>query len=202
MRREPGVIVLASSPAPPAFLGERLREALDPELGGAIDALAGETHDGGLRAGQQDRTAAPRPEFGQEFPDEQERGPQVHGQHLVPLGVRRLLDAPDVEHRGAVDEQREISPRNLPGAGGRGEGRLPAGEIADQGMEGAGPAPRRGLDRCPEFVSGAVEQDALGALLGEAPGRRGAESARRPGHQDAAPPESFAHQPGSTPRSR
>jgi len=144
----------------------------------------------------------PCPELGQEFPNEQERRGEVHRQHVVPLSVRRLLDGPDMEDRRAVNEQREVSPRGLADAGGRVERRCAVGEIADQGMEGPGAPLRRRLDRRPEFVTRPVEQDALGALLGEAPGRRGAESARRSGHQDAAPPESFAHQPGSTPRSR
>ena len=69
-------------------------------------------------------------------------------------------------------------------------------------MERPGTAVGGDLDGGFEFVAGPGEQDALGAFLGEAPGGRGAESARRPGDQDAAPPESFAPQAGSTPRSR
>ena len=154
------------------------------------------------RAGQQDGAAASRPEFGHEFPNQQERGSQVHGQHLVPLRVRRLLYGSQVKHRGAVDERGEVPPGDLFGAGRRVERALPVSEVADQRVEGARSPARRRFDGRLELVPRAVEQDALRARFGEPQGCRGAESTRGSGDEDPMPQELFAHQPGSTPRRR
>ena len=185
-----------------ALFGERLGEAFDPEFGSAVGALPRKAHDGRPRAGQQDGAAASRPEFGHEFPNEQERGSKVYGHHLVPVRVRRLLDRPHVKHRGAVHERGEVSPRDLSRACRRLERAFPVGEVADQRVGGTRPPVCRGLHCGLELIPRAVEQDALGSFRGESPRCRGAESTRGSGDEDPMPQELFAHQPGSTPRRR
>ena len=108
-----------------------------------------------------------------------------------------------VKHRGAVDERGEVPPGDLFGAGRRVERAFPVREVADQRVEGTGPAVCRCLDRRLELFPRAVQQNALRAPSSASPqGGRGAESTRGSGDEDPMPQELFAHQPGSTPRRR